>query len=130
MKSTLFAATAPVIASLALLGGCGGGDDDLSGSTTAFSVQPTEITVNVPAGSASCFVGEVGKVFIYGGAPPYRLANSFDNDVALNTVQVDNWGGDFTVSYIGGGCINPGTVIVQDSQKRIVTLKLINKIGT
>ena len=133
MKSILSIATAPVLASLVLLAGCGGGDDDLAGSPAAFSVQPAEITVTVaPIANAvnqPCAVGVVGKVFIFGGAPPYRLKNSFDTAVSINTVQVDNEGGDFTVSFIGGGCINPGSVIVQDSLKRIVTLKLVNTIG-
>ncbi len=128
MKSMTVAV--PVLFSLALLAGCGGGDADLSGSPTAFSVQPAEITVNVPTGSAGCYAGPVGDVFIYGGAPPYRLANSFPDQVALSTAQVNDAGGKFSVSYIGGGCIDPGTVIVEDSLKRIVTLKLTNKIGT
>ena len=130
MKSNLMSSTAAVLASIVLMVGCGGGDDDKSGSNTELSVQPAEITVTVPAASAACFVGVVGDVFIYGGTPPYRLANSITSAVSLNTILVDNWGGNFTVSYIGGGCIDPGTVIVEDSLKRIVTLKLINKKGT
>lgn len=130
MKSILLTATAPVFASLVFIAGCGGGDGDLSGSPTDFSVQPAEITVTVATGATACAVGVVGKVFIFGGAPPYRLKNSFDTAVSLNTTTVSDEGGDFTVSFIGGGCINPGSVIVEDSLKRIVTLKLINKIGT
>jgi hypothetical protein len=128
MKSILFTATAPVIASLVLIGGCGGGDDDLSGGLTEFSVQPAEISVTVPAGSTTCAVGYVGKVFIFGGTPPYRLKNSFDSRVALDKALVNNEGGDFIVTFLGG-CMDPGTVIVEDSLGRTTSVSLINKIG-
>lgn len=128
MKSILFAAVAPVLASAVLLSACGGGDDDLSGGLTAFSVQPTEITVSSPTGATTCAAGYVGKVFIFGGAPPYRLKNSFDTLVTLDKALVNNEGGDFSVTFTGG-CMDPGTVIVEDSQRRTISVTLINKIG-
>jgi hypothetical protein len=134
MKSILLTATAPVLASFVLLGGCGGGDNDLAGGLTDFSVQPAEmgVTVAAVAGAVNqpCAAGVVGKVFIFGGAPPYRLKNSFDTAVALDKTQVDNEGGDFTVSFIGGGCLDPAIVTVEDSLRRTVTVTLTNKIGT
>ena len=129
MKSILSVALVPALTSLVLLGGCGGGDDDLAGGLTALSVQPAEIAVTVAAGSTTCATGYVGKVFIFGGAPPYRLKNSFDSLVALDKALVNNEGGDFTVTFLGG-CMDPGTVIVEDSLRRTTSVKLINKIGT
>ena len=129
MKSVLLAVTVPFVASLALLSGCGGGDDDLSGGLTDLSVQPAEIAVTAPTGATTCAAGYVGKVFIFGGQPPYRLKNSFDTLVTLDKTQVNNEGGDFNVTFTGG-CMDPGTVIVEDSQKRTVSVTLTNKIGT
>lgn len=60
---------------------------------------------------------------------PYRLKNSFDTLVTLDKDHVDNEGGDFSVTFTGG-CMDPGTVIVEDSLRRTVSVTLINKIGS
>jgi hypothetical protein len=117
------------LASLALLAACGGGDDDLAGGLTELSVQPTEIAVTAATGATTCAAGYVGKVYIFGGAPPYRLKNTFDTLVTLDKAQVDNEGGDFSVTFTGG-CMDPGTVVVEDSLRRTVSVKLTNKIGS
>jgi hypothetical protein len=129
MKTKLLSTGFAVAASVLMLAGCGGGDSDLAGSPTAFSVVPTELTVTGGAAGV-CYAGVVGDVFIYGGAPPYRLNNSFPDQVSLNTSVVNDWGGKFTVTYTGGGCIDPGSVTVVDSLNNIVTLTLTNKNPT
>ncbi len=131
MKSVLFAVTAPVLASLMLLGGCGGGDDDLSGSLTALSVEPAEIGWTAGAGSTSCYVGPAGNVKIIGGAPPYRLSASFPDRI-LVVAQVDDLNGVFAITFAagtGGSCFDPGSVIVTDSLGRATTVTLTNTLS-
>ena len=127
MKLNLMPTLVAALTSLVSLAGCGGGDSDLAGSLTDFSVQPAEFTVSNTV--APCYVGYVADFFIVGGTPPYRLLNSVQDAVALNTLTVDNLGGGFKVNFIGGICVNPASVVVQDSKGRTVTVKLINKVG-
>ena len=132
MKSVLLTAVVPALASLALLGGCGGGDSDLSGSPTTFTTVPATMgfTVKAIANAVNqpCGVGVVGDVYIYGGAPPYRIDNNFPTSISLNRTVVSDFGGSFTVSFVGGGCLDPGSVTVLDSLNRIVTVTLTNTI--
>jgi hypothetical protein len=133
MKSILLAAAVPVFASLVLLGGCGGGDDDLSGSLTEFSVRPAEIGWTTAAGSTTCYVGPAGNVKITGGAPPYRVSADFADRISTNTAQVDDQGGIFSITFTAsptGSCFDPGSVIVTDRLGRTVSVTLTNKIGT
>ncbi len=132
MKSVLLAVTAPVLASLVLLGGCGGGDDDRSGSLTELSVQPADIGWTTAAGSASCYVGPAGNVKILGGAPPYRLTASFPDRI-LVAAQVDDLGGVFAITFAagtGGSCFDPGSVTVTDTLGRTISVTLTNTIGS
>jgi hypothetical protein len=128
MKSILLAATA----SLALLGGCGGGDDDLSGSLTELSVQPAEIGWTVAAGSTTCYVGPAGTVKILGGAPPYRLSASFPDRISV-VAQVDDLGGTFNITFTAsptGSCFDPGSVTVTDRLGRPTVVTLTNTLGS
>lgn len=128
MKSILLAATA----SLVLLGGCGGGDDDLSGSLAALSVQPADIGWTTATGSATCYVGPAGVVKINGGAPPYRLTASFPDRISV-VAQVDDLGGTFNITFTAsptGSCFDPGSVSVTDRLGRTTVVTLSNTIGS
>ncbi len=123
------------MASLVLLSGCGGGDDDRAGGLTEFSVQPAEVGFSVPAAvpanpNQPCASGVSAKVFVFGGAPPYAVKNASIGAVVVDKALVDNEGGDFTITFVGGGCLDPGLVIVEDSLRRVVTVTLTNTIGT
>lgn len=67
------------------------------------------------------------RVFINGGAGPYRLQNSQPDVVFLRDQQgksigsVDQAGGSFDV-FVGVGCIDPATVNVTDALGREATL--------
>jgi LysM repeat protein len=58
----------------ALLSGCGGGGDDNAGSLTAFSIVPSEIEWS--GGPGSCAAGVTSRVYVHGGAAPYRVQNA------------------------------------------------------
>jgi hypothetical protein len=134
MKLNLVRRTACLLASAALLASCGGGDDE-AGAPAGLSITPSTITLNVGASLADpegC--GEPGaiyfasEVFIYGGAAPYRLDNTQPGTLILtdknqNPVsQVGSPGGSFMLWAAGGGCLDPGQVVVVDATNRLVTL--------
>ena len=126
MKSILLTATA----SLFLLSGCGGGDDDLSGSLSELSVQPAEIAWTAGTGSTSCYVGPAGTVKIIGGAPPYRLTASFPDRISV-VAQVDDLGGTFNIAFTAsasGSCFDPGSVTITDRLGRVTTVTLTNTL--
>lgn len=125
MKRMLSGAVLSQLACAAMLIGCGGGGDE-AGSPTAFSTVPSEITVSGPTGT--CAAGATASVFVFGGAAPYKLYNVFPTHVALDKTQVDHPGESFTVTFLGG-CLNPGSVVIEDKLKNQVTLELINEEG-
>ena len=130
MKSILLAA--PLIASLVLLGGCGGGDDDLSGNLSTFSVQPAEIGWTAGKGATACYVGPAGTVRINGGAPPYRLTASFPDRISV-VAQVDDLGGTFNIVFTAsptGSCFDPGSVTVTDRLGRATVVTLTNVLAS
>ncbi|KNZ32249.1 MAG: hypothetical protein AD742_12825 [Methylibium sp. NZG] len=127
MKSILLAA--PVLASMVLLG-CGGGDDDLSGSLVELNVQPAEIGWTAATGATTCYVGPAGVVKITGGAPPYRLSASFPDRISV-VAQVDDLGGTFAITFTNtpsGSCFDPGSVTVTDRLGRRTVVTLTNKL--
>src|SRR5215467_3216567 len=92
------------VAMSAVLASCGGSDDQ-SGSPTAFSVVPNDISVEgapptVTGATGSCASGATTtEVFVYGGVAPYRLDNTVPNYVSLNKTTVDDKGGSFLVTF-------------------------------
>jgi hypothetical protein len=128
MKFTTIEVMVPLVALVASLAACGGGDDAEAGAPTALNIQPSTLTVTAAAGSASgvCGAGSVGEVFIYGGAAPYRLDNTAPDLVELDRSKVDTRGGSFKVAYLGG-CFEPVLVVILDKLNKQVVLTLNNK---
>lgn len=114
-----------LLASATALGGCGGGGDDNAGSLTPFSVVPDELTVETT--NAGCPVNSAsppqGTFFVYGGAAPYRLDNTSPDRVALDKAVVNERGGSFTATFLGG-CVAPSHVVIVDANDRQVTVAL------
>ncbi len=137
MKSRILIATLPVLVSVALLAGCGGGGDAEAGSPTPFSIQPSSLTATAPAGSAAgvCAAGYVGDVFVYGGSAPYRLNNTAPDAILLHRSatdftpisEVSDRGGNFSVTFTNGICLKPATVMVVDKLDHQIVLTLNNQ---
>jgi hypothetical protein len=110
---------------IASLASCGGGGDAEAGSPTSLGVQPT--TATVTGGSAtSCYSGYVGEFFVYGGAAPYRLANTVPDAMVLDRSTVADRGGSFNVNFTGI-CISPALIVIVDKLDHQVVLTLNNK---
>jgi len=127
MKLTPLNRIAVLAAAAGLLTSCGVGGDDEAGSPTKFSVVPSSIKVTGPTGA--CAAGANGTVFVYGGAAPYRLSNTVPDYVTLDRTEVSHPAESFTVTFTGG-CLDPGTIAVEDSLGNLVTLTLTNAKGS
>jgi hypothetical protein len=124
MKLTPWGTAVALSVCVAALVGCGGGGDDNAGSLTPFSVVPDEFKVTTTADG--CPVGGTppqGTFFVYGGAAPYRLDNTSPDRVALNKTIVNERGGSFTATFLGG-CVVPMHVVIVDANDRQVTVEL------
>ena len=120
-------ARAILLISLPLItAGCGGGNDADAGSLTQFNIVPTTLTLTSP-GCAPAFIG---RVYVYGGAGPYRVYNGGDANDPLNAVvrlsktTVDRPGDFFEVSTVQPFCLTNVSVIVVDQLGRQVTLSV------
>jgi hypothetical protein len=117
---------------LGSLSGCGGGGDDEAGSPTAFSVQPTTVTVTAAAAvnggppTGQCSAAYAGEFFVYGGTAPYRLNNTAPDAMVLDRTSVSDRGGSFQVSFTGV-CLSPALIVIVDKLDNQVVLTLNNK---
>lgn len=118
MKTKTIRLAAGMVMGAALLAACGGGDDDLSGGSTEFSIVPTETTLTGAVGSCPG-AGFVQTVQIIGGAPPYRILST-SPALTVSTDRVDNQGGTFNITF-NGGCFENQQVTVRDTFNRLVT---------
>ncbi|MBK9136334.1 MAG: hypothetical protein IPM15_18815 [Betaproteobacteria bacterium] len=109
--------TLVIAAAVALLGGCGvGNDEDEAGSLTAFNVQPAEITIT-GAPNACPGPGFATRVFVYGGTAPYQVDTTQPGLVNVSTSQVEHPGGFFDIT-LGAGCMTNIQVVVTDKWGR------------
>jgi hypothetical protein len=132
----LRAATA--LAAAVLVAGCGGGNSNEAGSSTAFNIAPTSLNLSGPDGDTCAGPDPTdpaavplfaGRIFVYGGAGPYRVQNSQPLLVGLSTTVVPRSGDSFDVFYLTRGCLDPVTVIVVDQIGRQQTLTLRSTPG-
>jgi hypothetical protein len=114
-----------VITLVGAVSGCGGGGNE-SGPPDEIQLSATALDVTGPPGA--CAVGYAGKVFVFGGEPPYRLYNSAPAGVHLSTDRVADSGDGFDVTFLGQ-CLASVPITVQDDMGRLATLSLTNAPG-
>jgi len=114
-------------AGAAVLVSCGGGSDE-SGSPTAFSVVPDTVAFTAPSGTTTgkCVGGGTAQVFVYGGVAPFRVDNTAPGYLAVDRTTVDNKGGSFNVTALGG-CIATGQIVVVDKLDNQVKVTVSNQ---
>lgn len=129
MKLPLLNRVALALISVAVLASCGGGSDaDEAGSPVAFNVQPADVSGSGTS-PTTCYSGFLAEVFVYGGAAPYYINNTFPDVIILNKNKVESAGGSFTIT-LNGGCFDPGTVVVVDRLNKQVSVTVHNKLGS
>lgn len=117
-----------VCAAAALTASCGGGGDATGGLTT-FNIVPNEITLTGPSATA-CGAGPVGRVFVFGGAAPYKLFNTNPNVLVITRSSLGAPGGSFDVSAPTGACFDKLSIVVQDQVGRQTVLSISSVLGT
>jgi hypothetical protein len=113
---------ATTLATALLLTACGGGGNE-SGPADSLYLSFSLIRVGTPG---NCVVGQGPEVHIYGGAPPYKLANSVPQAMVLSKAQVNNSGESFVVSFINGVCLIEAPITVEDTMGRLAQVKITN----
>jgi hypothetical protein len=131
MPAKRLAVYAAIVSSCVGLASCGGGGDSEAGSITPFKIVPDAITLTAAVGSpagvcASDLAGAGSRVFVYGGAAPYRLDNTNPDALQLDR-SVVNKPGEFFVVWAKGGCVDPAIVVIVDALDRQVSLRYINE---
>lgn len=131
MPAKRLAVYAAIVSSCFGLASCGGGGDNEAGSITPFKIVPDAITltaaVGTPAGvCATDLAGEGSRVFVYGGAAPYRLDNTNPEALQLDRAVV-NKPGEFFIVWAKGGCVDPAIIVVVDANDRQVALTYVNQ---
>lgn len=114
-----------LVATASLLAACGGGGNE-SGPPDEIQLSSSSIEVVGPPGA--CATGYAGRVYVFGGQPPYRLYNSAPAGVQLSTDRVVHSGDGFDVTFLGQ-CLATVPVTVQDDMGRLATLELTNELG-
>lgn len=112
-----------------LLSACGGGGDDNAGSLTAFSVVPSEVEwtgASNSCGSGTSAQGAVSRVFVHGGAAPYRLQNTNPQGMELDRTEVANRNDYFEVTMLGM-CMEDAEIVVLDANDRRAILTVTNQ---
>jgi hypothetical protein len=117
-----FAVRALLVSAAFVASACGGGDAS-EGGPTELSVVPSELTLTWTGGG--CGSAPAGRVFVYGGAGPYRLDNTSPDRVTLSKTRLSGPGDFVDVTFLAS-CFDPVTVVFVDSTNRITQLTLRN----
>lgn len=111
-----------------LMTSCGGGGDE-EGAPAALHLSAD--TVTFKGGDAnSCGTGTT-LIYVYGGAAPYKIDNTWPDVMTVSKTQVDHPGESFLLTvYNASFCVDPGTITVTDSRNRQVTLTVKTEVGS
>ncbi|MCY7316262.1 MAG: hypothetical protein LH480_11750 [Rubrivivax sp.] len=126
-RSTSFRSAAAVAAAI-LTASCGGGNDNDAGSLVAFNIVPSSISFT--GTNATTCGGGTGRVYVYGGAGPYRVDNTGAGYVAISKATLDRPGDFVDVTVTSGQCITNIQVVVIDQLGRQVNLAVSSVKGT
>ena len=116
-KSKIFSSIASGICVVSLVA-CGGGGD-VAAAKTDFSLSPAEFTLKASVGDTTCSAvrGFETTVTIIGGTPPYRIINSWPDNVSVSDTLVTGKNPTFKIVTIGG-CVDPLVITVLDYHSR------------
>jgi hypothetical protein len=130
MKTIRTGAGRGAFALLALVGAltaCGGGGDDDAG---AGALTLSMSAIDLKGGSTTtCYSGFAYRVFVFGGAAPYKVMTDVPDALLFSTAEVGDRGGSFDVTA-NGVCFNKGGIIVTDKLNNRVVLPVTNVFGT
>jgi hypothetical protein len=105
------------------LSACGGGGNE-SGPAEMIVASPQSVVVEAVG---SCSIGLGPTVYVFGGTPPYTLRNSVPTGMVLDKSRLTNSGDGFTVTFIGGVCMNAMPISIEDEMGRLLDVSITNK---
>lgn len=117
-----WAARAALAVSAVALSACGGGGNE-SGPPDSLHAAPAAFTVS--AGD-QCFAGQGPTVFVYGGQPPYKLANSVPRGMTLEKEELTYSGEGFKV-FFNGSCMASMPITIEDDMGRLTEVLVSNE---
>jgi hypothetical protein len=123
--------TVAAVLSLVVLASCGGGDDAEAGAPVEFNVFPETFGLKAADGVVVCpVVDNAVTIFINGGAAPYTISNPYPDLIRTSTIKVEDRGGSFVVSFLGGCTQSEGvSLLVKDSLNKQVAVTLVFEEG-
>lgn len=110
------------LAVLLALSACGGGGNE-SGPPEQLYLSADAVTVGA---AGICEVGIGPQVHIYGGTPPYKLANSVPDAMRLDKAVVQNSGDSFRITFINGICLKNMPITVEDQMGLLARVSVTN----
>ena len=99
--------------------------------SSILSVLPSGTTTFTGPNTAQCNAGGKASFYIFGGTPPYTVAASFPQALAIAGTPVQRSGGAFTVTTTGL-CVTNLTFIITDATGRVMLTPptVDNVVGT
>ena len=116
------AARMAACAAAALVAACGGGGNE-SGPAEELVVSPNAVSVGL---GGNCAEGVGPVVHVYGGQPPYKLANSVPDGMQLDKSRLQNSGEGFTITFINGVCMTNMPITIEDDMGRLAYVMVTN----
>lgn len=113
----------PFAALLLSLSACGGGGNE-SGPPESIYLSATAVTVGA---TGICMSGLGPEIHVYGGTPPYKLANSVPQGMTLNKSVVQNSGDSFTITF-KGVCMDTMPITVEDQMGLLAHVDVSNGV--
>ena len=98
-----------------------------TGSSAGFFATPQTITFQGP-NTQQCANGSVADVYVFGGVPPYTVANTSPSAFSVSPTVVSLSGGRFSV--VAQGTCATAPITVRDSAGRTATITATNVLGT
>lgn len=110
------------LAALLALSACGGGGNE-SGPPEQLYLSVDAVTMGTPG---ICEVGTGPLIHVYGGTPPYKLANSVPDAMRLDKAVVQNSGDSFRITFINGICMKDMPITVEDQMGLLARVSVTN----
>ena len=95
---------------------------------TAFNVVPAAVSLKGP-NENSCGSGFASRVYVFGGAGPYRVNNTLPSNLSVSKTTVDRPGDFFDVFVLTSGCMSAIPIVVVDQLGRQVTFAVTTVKG-
>lgn len=92
-------------------------------SNAPLNAQPNRVVFQ-GRDNATCATGVQADVIVFGGRPPYQISNP--GIFSLNTTQVTETGGRFTVTAVGN-CTDGSTIAVVDGNGATVSVTVVSE---